>query len=261
MKNIVLIFTVLLISFSACEKINLKTADTNVPVVECYVMPNQPIKVKISKQLVFAAGDTSVTFLKNLTVKISDGTQTETCTVLNDSTYISSKISGKENGSFTLEFQYNSKSITAETSVPLKPVNLAISDTSFTVPTFGSGGPSGTRPDPIYITWDNPEQNYYLVVVENMEDDPTEIGNGNMPKRVFRSTPTQSNEQRLEFMNFSYLGKHRIILFRLNAEYAALYETNGTSSVDIVPPPSNINNGLGIFTGINADTVYLDVAQ
>jgi len=40
-----------------------------------------------------------------------------------------------------------------------------------------------------------------------------------------------------------------------------LYETAGTSSISIASPPSNIENGLGIFTGVSSDTVYLEVIK
>ena len=38
-----------------------------------------------------------------------------------------------------------------------------------------------------------------------------------------------------------------------------LYEENDNTSQNITNPPSEINNAYGIFGGINADTVYVNV--
>lgn len=62
-------------------------------------------------------------------------------------------------------------------------------------------------------------------------------------------------------MSFSYYGTHQIILFKLNSEYAALYENSGTTSQSLTVPPTSIVNGYGIFTGINSDTLYIEVVE
>jgi len=56
-------------------------------------------------------------------------------------------------------------------------------------------------------------------------------------------------------------GTYKIIVYRLNAEYAALYKTIGSSSLSIQEPPSNINNGLGIFTSVTPHTFFLEVIE
>jgi hypothetical protein len=52
-----------------------------------------------------------------------------------------------------------------------------------------------------------------------------------------------------------------LILYHLNADYAALYNDTGNSSQNLTNPTTNIENGLGIFTGINADTLLLNVIK
>ncbi|MEM7368673.1 MAG: hypothetical protein AAF587_08705 [Bacteroidota bacterium] len=56
-------------------------------------------------------------------------------------------------------------------------------------------------------------------------------------------------------------GTHRVIVFRVNAEYAALYESSGTSPVSLSQPPPNVENGLGIFSGISGDTLFFEVIK
>ena len=56
-------------------------------------------------------------------------------------------------------------------------------------------------------------------------------------------------------------GTYQIIVFRVNPEYAALYESSSNSTLSLEEPPSNIVNGLGIFTGVSSDTLYLEVIK
>ncbi|MGC8802585.1 MAG: hypothetical protein ACP5PS_02250 [Bacteroidales bacterium] len=56
-----------------------------------------------------------------------------------------------------------------------------------------------------------------------------------------------------------YYGHNYVILYHLNPEYAALYKFSGNTSLNIKEPTSNIVNALGIFTGINADTLNIYV--
>jgi len=56
-------------------------------------------------------------------------------------------------------------------------------------------------------------------------------------------------------------GTYQIIVFRVNTEYAALFDSSVGSSLSLEEPPSNIVNGLGIFTGLSSDTLYLEVTK
>lgn len=38
---------------------------------------------------------------------------------------------------------------------------------------------------------------------------------------------------------------------------AALYKTSGNTSLSLSQPPSNVKNGLGIFTGVASDRLFL----
>ena len=119
-------------------------------------------------------------------------------------------------------------------------------------------------PDPVKLTWTNGDNSYYMVVIENMETAPIAIndyGDKLPPGRFFRNAPTQTNQYEIQSMQFQYYGRHRLILYHLNADYAALYNDTGNSSQNLTNPTTNIENGLGIFTGINADTLLLNVIK
>jgi len=62
-------------------------------------------------------------------------------------------------------------------------------------------------------------------------------------------------------MEFKYYGRHYLILYKINPEYAALYESTGNSSQNLRTPNSNIKNAQGIFTAVNSDTLLLNVKK
>ena len=49
--------------------------------------------------------------------------------------------------------------------------------------------------------------------------------------------------------------------FTVNEEYALLYETSTQDSRDLNEPYTNINNGLGIFSGFASQEVYFEVIK
>lgn len=243
----------------SCEKIKLETMNNDIAVVESYLIPNQPIKIKVWKQLLFDSEDTVANMISGLELKIYNGIEWFDLTEVDNGIYSTDQFYPIEDSNYHLEFNYNSSVISSETSIPSKPEGFTTSASTIEVNTsFGMGG--GIPFTPIVLSWYNPDVEYHMVVVENIEMNPALIDPvAERPVRSFRNTPTYAESQDLNPRSFTYFGRHRVILFKLNPEYAALYEQLGTSSLDIVAPPSNIKNGLGVFTGINADTLYVNV--
>ena len=56
-------------------------------------------------------------------------------------------------------------------------------------------------------------------------------------------------------------GTYQIIFLRVNLEYTGLFGSSGSSTLSLEEPPTNIVNGLGIFTGVSSDTLYLEVTR
>lgn len=263
MKLNLYIAAIVFVSLVSCEQVNLEVADNNVAVVESYIHPGEDAVINVKEQLVYNSYDTATQYLNNLNLVLSDGENIYTFENTGAGNYENHSFVVEENKEYTLEFSYNDKIVSAYTLVPDKPTDLAISLTTIEVLSFDSFDPSNgppERPDPVTISYSNTENDYHMIVVECTESSPTLVNSStDRPVRTFRSRPVQGNSQQLDPMQFTYLGSHRLILYKLNAEYAELYERMETSSLDIEAPPSNIENGLGIFTGINSDTLYLNV--
>lgn len=270
--NKIFVAQFVLFSLAACEKTSLttETDSVNRPVVEAYLTPGQNPAVKITYQLAFGSNDTIVQPIQNLQVLIESEGITHTLAYLpSDSMYVADGSWQVEAGKkYSLRFDFNGSTISAESVVPLKPEGFTSSATSIAIPTFGnpgSGGGPPSFPDPIELSWQNNDGVYYLVVVENLEDNPESIfedDGGDRPALpTFRSEPDQTDNYQLGIQNFKYYGTHRVVLFRLNAEYASLYDDSGNSSQNLTSPYTNIVGGLGIFTGLNSDTLNVEVTK
>ena len=103
-----------------------------------------------------------------------------------------------------------------------------------------------------------------MIVVQNIETDPELIrdtSDDRFPSRVFRNEPSVINEYKINQGQLLYFGRHILLLYHLNPDYATLYAADDNSSQNLKNPSTNISNGFGIFTGISADTLYLDVIK
>jgi hypothetical protein len=263
-----------LLTLISCSN-NDKLEFNDVPVVESYLTSNKPVSLQISRKTAYDENVAlSADDINALQVKIKYDNQTRIIPPSGNGLYTDSNFIPREGTTYQLEFTFNSKTVTSSTQIPSKPVNYEQSVSSIEIQgiTVGGGfggGPGGVRPqmpDPVKLTWTNDDAGYYMVVIENIETAPIAINDfggseEDAPRRVFRNEPTQSNQYEIAAMNFQYYGRHRLILFHLNAEYAALYNNNGTTSQNLTNPVTNVDNGLGIFTGINADTLMIDVTE
>ena len=127
--------------------------------------------------------------------------------------------------------------------------------------------PTFTQSDPIELNWNNDEGDYYYVYIKNIEENPEYINEmlttGAFARPfTFITEPSIMDTYNIDTRrDLTQFGTHEIVIFRVNPEYAAMYATADATSTSIVEPPTNIENGLGIFTGVSSDTLYLEVGQ
>lgn len=270
-----ILFFISMILVTACQKIEPDTVNQARPVVEGYLSEGQPISVKVSSEALFSETDTSHA-ITGLNVQIMVGGQSYPLTEGSFGNYHENTLLVDSKKTYSMQFDYKGKIISSTTVIPDKPTNYKMvntdtsinvvplpSDSILYIRQFNSG--SGLFPQlplPMKLTWNNADQSYYLVVVQNIEANPEPINTAPIERTfTIRSNPIQSDNFLLRARVFQYYGRHLIILYKINAEYAALYQNNGSSSLTIKTPYSNIVNGLGIFTGINSDTVKLRVKK
>jgi hypothetical protein len=242
---------------------------TDSPIVESYLNPGDHPVIKIRRQTPFSSEvNYSADDINNLSIKITNNSITKNLIPFGDGLYIDSSIIIKEGERYDISFLYNSKTVSAYTNIPSKPKQFEQSATSITIPQmdFSGGFPTTrpTMPEPVSLTWENEDASYYIVLIENMETTLTPIydfGDAEPPGNRFKKPPTNSSGIELRSMEFQYYGMHRLILYHVLPDYASLYKENQTSSQNLTNPSTSIVNGYGIFTGLNSDTLFIDVKK
>ncbi|MCC8426345.1 DUF4249 family protein [Mucilaginibacter sp. UR6-11] len=250
-------FTVL---FSACQKSKLENKGTDLPVIESYLIPGQPILVKLYQQKDLT--DTAVygSPITGINVYLSAGSQKLllTETAKGNYTYADQSIlaSGK---TYTLQFDYNGYAVSATTTMPRKPSNFASQYVGVNLPS--SSGPGNASNTVLNVfTWSNPDSLNHVLAFK--------IVSGAFPVNSFdssRPVNSQINTDRksqydVTGREFPYFGHYNAILFSVNQDYINLLDNNTrTSSQNLTQIPTNIINGFGIFTAMQTDTLSFSV--
>lgn len=153
-----------------------------------------------------------------------------------------------------LNFSYNNKTIKAQTDIPSKPTGLSISKSVITVSQYSYYYDSIPN---VTISWDNPDNSYYQVYIQSLSSSSssTQMPGGDFSKMMMQ--PTQSNSYTLKMHDMSIEGLYRCVLYKITDKYAELYEQ--MSSTDLANPVSYIENGLGVFTAFDSDTIRYQI--
>ena len=263
--NRYLVCTILSVLFfaSCSDDSSTGTSSTDIPVIEAYLNAGQPLSVKLRTIIPNGGSNNNSVDINALSVTVTSDNSVHQLVPIGDGTYADSALRVAENKEYALQVDYKGRLVTAKTIVPTKPQNFKQSASTITVPTFDfSSGKVPEFPDPVKLTWSNTGGTYYVVIIENMESNPTRVNDsGDLPSRVFRNTPSQNSSYDIQAMQFQYLGKHRLILYHLLPEYAALFNENGGNSLNLKEPTTNVTNGMGIFTATNSDTLFITVKK
>ncbi|MBL7817351.1 MAG: DUF4249 family protein [Saprospiraceae bacterium] len=267
MKNIIYSILIIVTFCGSCTKTDPLSNYAPRAVVEGYLAAGDTIDILIKKEIPFGQDSTTTAEpINNLVVTLETEGKTIALTSVDSGHYVSSTRIIAEK-TYKLKFDYNGKTITATTTIPPKPKDFKMSASEVTITPFTpGGGVRPTFPDPVKLTWTNSDQTFYLTAFKNLETSPESIfggiinfGGRNRPPLFNR--PTQTNGAEIEPPRLQYYGNFDVYLMHVQPEYAALYEENGNSSLNLTPPPTNIDNGLGIFTGFAADTLRLYVKK
>ena len=252
------LFFCLVFFIISCKKESTDPAFVDTPIVQAYLSPGNPVSLNITRQTPFSSNaQYSSDNINALKVFITTNNKTYTLTPIGNGQYVDSSLIVSDTSQYSLSFGFNGKTVTASTPIPSKPENFGESETSITVSSTFS---FGTIPEPLRLGWSNTDGSYYIVVVKNIETDPVLIDtSSNAPSFSFVQPPTTSDSELINGRQFKYYGKTLLILYHVNPDYAALYNNSTTSSQNLTPPSSDITNGYGIFTGLNADTLTINV--
>lgn len=272
----ILWISVFALFFFSCDNTQISREFSQRIVVQAYLYAGEPVKdFYLTELLPYGSSEDSIQKISNAQVSV----------IYNDNEFLLSKgeddgyyhYSGsgliiKEGEKYQLKIQYEDVVASATTIVPAPPKNLQISDSvfayEFTTPSMGNGNPGQMDTTNIEIAWDNIDNSYFYVLIENIDSvqesffDGTSFPGGNggpggFMKRI--TEPTQTDNYKIRPMALEYYGNYRVKVFRVNQEYADLYQSLDQDSRNLTEPASNITNGLGIFTAFNCDSIFFKV--
>ncbi|MGZ3753769.1 MAG: DUF4249 family protein [Mucilaginibacter sp.] len=258
-----LVLPVFLVFAQGCDKQSSDTSLINKPVVEAYLIPGQVLTVKLYKQKLVTDTAKYGAAITGLQVYVSDGNKKVLLTETRSGVYIYSDLSFLIAGkTYSLQFTYLSYAVSAQTVMPAQPTNFAMNDTSVYISTNISS-PNSTIDTVDRLTWANPAALNHIIVFDNLS------GNG-LKLTSYRGTPSSfevNTDNKASYFatnnTFGYYGIYNIILLRVNQEYIDYIKsnTNSATSQTLTDTYTNITNGYGIFTAMQAasDTLHLVV--
>lgn len=259
----------ILLVLSGCSKLELADAKTSdKAVVNAFIYPGNDFVIELSRLIPFEEEtEDAVYTLDSVDAFLFINGVTHQLTGVPDSLgqyeLADPNVIVTEGDELQLTFTYNDLEVSASSSVPTKPTNAYLSETSYTVAT----GPGTEDTDPLTVHWDNADGSYYLIVSEYtgtsfsmVNELPEDVEFDQEELEAMRKTSSQPlATNSYDFRRFTFSGTHRIIVYHLSQEYVDLLESGGSSSITITEPYTNVTNGLGIFTAIHSDTLWLQI--
>lgn len=259
--------------FTGCDSTSTEPNEGDLVVVEAFLFAGEPIDdIRLTETVALSdtveappINDASVVLYKN------GGSYTLVST--GDSGYYAypgDDLAIEVGDTIGIEISYLNTVATGETVVPDAPVGVGIDRDTLYVPEFGfgmgmGGGGFNRENSQLAASWDNPNQLLHYVVIESMEDSAESIMPDDFPQFMGRfrlvAPPTTNDYHFINMMELETLGLHVAKVYRVNEEYAELYENRTQDSRDLNEPPSNIHGGLGVFSAFNSDSVLFVVVR
>ena len=273
MKHVLFISLLLILGFSCTD------ADESDPkfVIEGFIFAGEPVEsIKVKEQIGINEPDSIDRLITNAEVILVKEGQ-EYLLQYNEETYkyFGSDLSVESGDVFKLEVTVGDRSAYAETIVPEPTQGLSISDTQLVIPEIVLSFNLVNELTALFFTerltarWDNPNEALHFIVVEPVVNEFDSIFPPGFPQEgtdflsQFKFAP-----QALEVDTFSIIGiafetygRHRAKVYRVNQEYANLFNNPEQDSRDLTAPPSNVVNGFGIFSAFAADSVFFDIVR
>jgi len=257
-RDISLLIWLTTILLASCQKSGV-SADTNLPVVQAYLYAGHPLTVKLYKQKSLTDTAKYGAAITGLSLTVSDGSSQVKLTESAGGTYTYSDstffVAGK---TYTLNFEYLSKKVSAQTVMPYKPQNFATQHTSV----LYTGPDVNSLTDTLNaFTWTNPDSLNHVLVFDNLDDTFFPLSGGGERNggstNIFERNTDRKSVFYVVSNNFPYYGSYQVILLSVNQEYIDLLKSNtlGANSQNLLNLPTNVVNGLGIFTAMQSDTL------
>ncbi len=260
----------------ACTSNPTDPAGSDLVVIEAFLFAGEPVtEIRVTQTIPLSSADQTPVPINDAVVRLVRDNITYDLVATGTDGYYEDpgNIQVNVGDRFRIEVSYQGTVASGETTVPPPPSGMALSSGIVYAPAFGGGrgrqrgGPGLNDPEQeLGVTWSNPDRLLHFVVVESLDDTAEPIVPDQIRDRIgtrfrFVSTPTDDDAATINAVTLEFLGDHRVRLYRVNAEYAQLYENRTQDSRDLNEPPSNIVNGLGVFSAFASDSAFFTVLR
>jgi len=264
--SVILVF---IASISAgCNNNPVFPNDTQV-VLQAYLYAYQPVQdIQVMSSIAIGSSDTTNTPISNASVALlRNGQRFQLSASAGRPGYYNyqgSDLTVKTGDDFRIEVGVGGQSVTAETVVPTKPEQIALSIQTLRFRADTAQVRFGPRtridsPDSAIVTWSNPSGDYFYVVIESIDAGRQLIRPDSTFTRRFVSDPTNQSMFRVNNNSILWTGKHVVRLYHVDKEYANLYRSRTQDSRTLNEPLTNVSNGLGIFSSFASDSLFFNV--
>jgi len=261
------ILTIIIAFFYSCEKDILQQSEAqDFIVVEAYLYEGEVVDdIYLASLLLYGSEDTIVQPISDAEIKIihnNDNYTLVSSDTMGNYHYPGTDLDIIQGDNYQIKINYYNSITTAETIVPAPPTGINISENIINIDINQQGKEYWINMSEIEINWDESGNDYFYILVENIENDPTDIYTGGKAGKGFRKITHPVQGTSYTFMPLEIIqqfGTHLVRIFRVNKEYADLYESMNQDSRDLNEPLSNITNGLGVFTAFSCDSLYFEV--
>jgi hypothetical protein len=268
MKWPIIYILLLLVVLSACDNNPVIPNETQT-VIQAYLYAGSNVdQVYVYESAVIGSTDSTNTPVSNASVYVyQNGTQFKLrsdAKVAGKYAYEGTGLSITPGKTYQLDVVVNGRTSSAECTVPNPPLGVQTSQSTMTYKKESISTPMGTMTfwtsdDSLKIEWANPGNDYYYILVESIDPNRTVVQSDTLRRFRFVTQPTQDAYYRVVPFSVNYTGRYRALVYRVNKEYVDLYRSREQDSRSLNEPPTNIKNGLGIFTAFASDSVFFDV--
>lgn len=177
--------------------------------------------------------------------------------------------------SYKVEIVVGETVATASTVVPEKPTELELTKTKLVVPALRLSFSLRDQLTQLFdeefsvLTWDGEPGRSYFVVIETQEKELDPVLPEGIPEESvellssfrFVTAPSENTFFIISAVALETYGRHVAKVYSVNKEYVDLFNSTDQDSRDLNEPPSNLQNGLGIFTAFAVDSVEFELRR
>jgi hypothetical protein len=256
MKKRLLFFTFIIATFFFLQCSQEEKPSGNY-VVEAYIYSNESVKnIKITETLPIQSTDTIAPPIKDATVILKKLNKEYALQFDEKSStyfYPLTDLEVRPNDVFDIMVTSKNRIATATTIVPSATKGLTLSDTKIRIPQIQIN---------LYT------RDLHFISVESLDKfDP--IFPSDFPPSVitlfrtfrFVSAPNRLDSYQIIGLSLETYGRYRVKVYRVNKEYANLFDNQTQDSRDLNQPPSNVTNAFGIFSAFASDSAFFEVVR